>query len=83
MSEGDVVMILGGFDEKIRRNEGGSTAFGTIVGFLRDETIDGKKPQKMLMVLLSSGEIWKGPRHLVVLADSQVENTDGKAEERT
>lgn len=57
MKEGDVVLVVGNLDDRVRNKDDTSARIGTIVGFTRDEII----------VLLSNGEFWKGPKRDVVI----------------
>lgn len=56
MKEGDVVMVVGILDDRVRNKDDTSARIGTIVGFTRDEVI----------VLLSNGEFWRGPKRDIV-----------------
>jgi hypothetical protein len=60
MREGDVVMVVGNLDDRVRENNNGNR-FGTIVGINKDEVV----------VLLSNGDLWKGPKREVVYQDEQ------------
>ena len=56
MSPGDIVCILGGFDERVRKHASETLVFGTLDSFL----VDGQ-----VMVLLEGGDIYVGPSNMV------------------
>lgn len=56
MQEGDVVMVVGNLDDRIRNNDY-SPRVGTIVSLDRDE----------VLVLLPDGILWKGLKREIVL----------------
>ena len=60
MREGDVVMVVGNLDDRVRDNNNGNR-FGTIVGVNKDDVV----------VLLSNGDLWKGHKREVVYQDEQ------------
>jgi len=62
MREGDVVMVVGNLDDRVRDND---ARMGTIVSLDRDE----------VLVLLTNGDLWRGPKRDVVLQDKQDEST--------
>lgn len=62
MREGDVVMVVGNLDDRVRDND---ARMGTIVSLDRDE----------VLVLLTNGDLWRGPKRDVVLQDGQDELT--------
>ena len=56
MKEGDVVLVVGTLDDRVRNKDDTSPRVGTIVGFTRDEVI----------VMLSNGDFWRGSKREVV-----------------
>jgi hypothetical protein len=61
MKEGDLVMVVGTLDDRVRNKDSDSPRIGTIVGFNRDEVI----------VLLNNGDLWKGPKREVIFHNEQ------------
>ena len=61
MREGDVVMVVGNLDARVRDND---IRMGTIVSLDRDEVI----------VLLTNGDLWRGPKRDVILQNEQDES---------
>ena len=61
MQEGDVVMVVGNLDNRVRNNEETATRIGTIVWVTKDD----------FEVLLPNGDLWKGPKREVVLYSEQ------------
>lgn len=57
MKEGDVVLVVGNLDGRIRDNNLTGIRIGTVVGLNKDDVI----------VLLVGGDLWKGPKREVVL----------------
>ena len=62
MKPGDLVVVLGKLDERIRNKES-----GLIVGTLEQIMCDGQ-----LSILLPGGDIWVGSSKLVQLAEGQI-----------
>ena len=60
MREGDVVLVVGNLDDRIRNKDLNEPRSGTVVGFTSENVI----------VLLSNGDLWVGPKREVV-ADGQ------------
>jgi len=58
MREGDVVMVVGNLDDRIR-NSDNSPRVGTIISLDRDE----------VLVLLPDGNLWKGLKRELVLVE--------------
>lgn len=61
MKEGDVVMVVGNLDDRVRD---GTERLGTVISVNKDD----------IVVLLSNGDLWKGHKREVVLQQGQVEN---------
>lgn len=61
MKEGDVVMVAGKLDDKIRNNEE-ENRIGTVI----------QKTHDYVLVLLKNGDIWKGPEHHVFPIEEQI-----------
>lgn len=61
MVEGDVVMVVGNLDDRIRDNSASDIRIGTVVWINKEE----------VLVLLANGDLWKGPRRDVVLQKDQ------------
>lgn len=61
MKEGDVVVVVGKIDERIRKADMNRPAAGTIV----------LKFGKTIWVLLDSGDLWIGPDHEVARYEEQ------------
>lgn len=61
MNIGDVVIVLGGFDERVRQKEKGELVFGTIFFLYKDQA----------SVILQNNDIWEGDIKMVRLADEQ------------
>lgn len=57
MKEGDVVIIVGKLDDRIRDGDSMDARIGTIVWIMQDEVV----------VLIKDNLLWKGPRRDVVL----------------
>ena len=55
MKEGDLVMVVGTLDHRIR--DGDDFRIGTVVGFTSEKVI----------VLLMNGDLWVGPKREVVI----------------
>lgn len=60
MREGDVVMVVGELDERVRPSSG-EAVYGTIVHLTKDE----------VEVLLNDGNIWRGLKREVVPQNEQ------------
>lgn len=52
MKEGDVVMVAGKLDDRVRDNDHENRT-GTVI----------QKTTDYILVLLENGDIWKGPEH--------------------
>lgn len=63
MNEGDVVVVTGKLDTRIRAVEGNALAIGTVVCIDKDSNV---------WVLLPSGDFWRGPKREVCLAKEQL-----------
>lgn len=61
MQEGDVVLILGHLDDRVRNKTPNESRLGTVIHVSNEE----------VSVLLPNGDIWKGNRRDVVLNSEQ------------
>jgi hypothetical protein len=57
MSEGDIVVVLGKLDDRVRDNSSNELVTGTLVRLLRDE----------VSVLLKNGDLWHGLKREVII----------------
>lgn len=63
MREGDIVMVVGNLDDRVRNND---DRYGTIISVFKDE----------VTVLLSNGDIWKGFIREVVYQNEQEQENE-------
>ena len=61
MQEGDIVMVVGNLDNRVRNNTETAIRVGTVVSITKDD----------VQVLLPNGDLWKGPKREVVLQSEQ------------
>jgi hypothetical protein len=62
MIPGDLVIIVGKLDSRIREKDQGALVYGTVDQLL----IDGQ-----VSVILENNDIWVGPKRDVILAEEQ------------
>ena len=64
MQEGDLVMVVGKLDSRVREEADAQNRLGTVIH------VDGNE----VHVLLPDLTIWKGPRRDVVMQEEQIKN---------
>lgn len=73
MREGDVVMVVGLLDDRVRDNNATAERIGTVVSVTKDE----------VMVLLPNGDLWRGHQRNVFRQEEEKRNQgDGGDAER-
>lgn len=63
MNEGDVVVVTGKLDTRVRDQTTNELIMGTVVCVDKDSNV---------WVLLPSGDFWRGPKREVCLAEEQI-----------
>jgi len=66
MKEGDVVLVVGKLDDRVRESNLEANRIGTIVALTKDEVI----------VLLPNGDLWKGNHWNVVRQEEERTQSD-------